>query len=191
MTHTLLVSRHGASPARAGDFGQFPLLRGLVFSAAISPVPFAFQSPRSCRPSIRAMGEITRFMHGTERTSQRALTAQEIYTKWNTRNWPTEAGMNYRSDAPHPRPSRIRWTWRGRPVRRRSRTRLPRERQRLHDRSGRRWVARSKSDKLVCRYCGSDDLAPSFIKRRDRRCRKCFSKRYGSAARARKAKVKK
>jgi hypothetical protein len=49
----------------------------------------------------------------------------------------------------------------------------------------------SKSEKLVCRYCGSDDLAPSFIKRRDRRCRKCFSKRYGSAAQARKAKVKK
>ena len=49
----------------------------------------------------------------------------------------------------------------------------------------------SKSDKLVCRYCGSDDLAPSFIKREDRRCRKCFSNRYGSAARARKAKVKK
>ncbi len=49
----------------------------------------------------------------------------------------------------------------------------------------------SKLDKLVCRYCGSDNLAPSFIKRRDRRCRKCFSKRYGSAARARKAKVKK
>ena len=39
-----------------------------------------------------------------------------------------------------------------------------------------------KAEKLVCRYCGSDDLAPSFIKRRDRRCRKCFSKRYGSAA---------
>src|ERR1700688_1947147 len=51
---------------------------------------------------------------------------------------------------------------------------------------------RHKADgPLVCRYCGSDDLAPSFIKRRDRRCRKCFSKRYGSAARARKAKVKK
>jgi hypothetical protein len=49
----------------------------------------------------------------------------------------------------------------------------------------------SKSDKLVCRYCGSNDLAPSFIKRRDRRCRKCFGKRYGSAAVARKAKVKK
>jgi len=49
----------------------------------------------------------------------------------------------------------------------------------------------SKSNRLVCRYCGSEDLAPSFIKRRDRRCRKCFSKRYGSAARARKANVKK
>jgi hypothetical protein len=48
-----------------------------------------------------------------------------------------------------------------------------------------------KPKKLVCRYCGSDDLAPSFIKRRDRRCRKCFSKRYGSAAREKKPKIKK
>jgi hypothetical protein len=53
-------------------------------------------------------------------------------------------------------------------------------------------IRRSKSEKLVCRSCGSDDLAPSFIKRRDRRCRKCFSKRYGTeAARRRKTKVKK
>ncbi len=51
--------------------------------------------------------------------------------------------------------------------------------------------SKSKSENLVCRYCGSDDLAPSFIKRRDRRCRKCFSKRYGSAARASKTKLKK
>jgi len=51
--------------------------------------------------------------------------------------------------------------------------------------------SKPKSNKLLCRYCGSDDLAPSFIKRRDRRCRKCFSKRYGSVAPARKAKVKK
>jgi hypothetical protein len=29
----------------------------------------------------------------------------------------------------------------------------------------------------------SDDLAPSFRKRRDSRCRACFKKRYGSAAR--------
>ncbi len=51
--------------------------------------------------------------------------------------------------------------------------------------------SKSKPEKLVCRYCGSDDLAPSFIKRRDRRCRKCFSKRYRSAAKAQKANVKK
>jgi hypothetical protein len=55
----------------------------------------------------------------------------------------------------------------------------------------------NKEAKLVCRYCGSDDLAPSFRKRRDARCRACFKKRYGSAARkketirTRKAKVAK
>ena len=48
-----------------------------------------------------------------------------------------------------------------------------------------------KREKLVCRYCGSDDLSPSFIKRRDRRCRKCFSKRYGSGARGNRTKQKK
>ena len=59
-------------------------------------------------------------------------------------------------------------------------------------RSLRKGTARkSKSDKLVCRYCGSDDLAPSFIKRRDRRCRKCFSKRYGAAAQTTKARARK
>jgi len=42
----------------------------------------------------------------------------------------------------------------------------------------------AKAEKLVCRYCGSDDLAPSFRKRRDARCRACFKKRYGSAKRA-------
>jgi hypothetical protein len=51
--------------------------------------------------------------------------------------------------------------------------------------------SKSKPEKLVCRYCGSEDLAPSFIKRRDSRCRKCFSKRYGSAAPERKVKLKK
>jgi hypothetical protein len=47
-----------------------------------------------------------------------------------------------------------------------------------------------KAEKLVCRYCGSDDLAPSFIMRGDRRCRKCFRKRYSSAPRAKKARNK-
>jgi hypothetical protein len=45
----------------------------------------------------------------------------------------------------------------------------------------------SEMKKLVCRYCGSDDLAPSFLKRRDARCRTCFKQRYGSAARGTKA----
>jgi hypothetical protein len=44
--------------------------------------------------------------------------------------------------------------------------------------------AKTENGKLICRYCGSDDLAPSFIKRRDARCRACFKKRYGSAKRA-------
>ena len=48
-------------------------------------------------------------------------------------------------------------------------------------------LAASKAEKLVCRYCGSDDLAPSFKKRRDARCRACFKKRYGSAPRDKKA----
>ncbi len=52
-------------------------------------------------------------------------------------------------------------------------------------------IGKSKPEKLVCRYCGSNDLAASFIKRRDRRCRKCFSKRYGAAAQTRKTRVKK
>ena len=49
--------------------------------------------------------------------------------------------------------------------------------------------SRAKPDggKLICRYCGSDDLAPSFRKRRDARCRTCFKQRYGSAARNQKA----
>jgi len=45
----------------------------------------------------------------------------------------------------------------------------------------------SSTEKLVCRYCGSDDLAPSFKKRRDARCRACFKKRYGAAPRDQKA----
>ncbi len=43
-------------------------------------------------------------------------------------------------------------------------------------------VPGSDPERLVCRYCGSGDLAPSFIKRRDARCRACFKQRYGSAA---------
>jgi hypothetical protein len=51
----------------------------------------------------------------------------------------------------------------------------------------RTWRSATKGEKLVCRYCGSDDLAPSFIKRRDARCRASFKKRYGSTRREQKA----
>jgi hypothetical protein len=44
----------------------------------------------------------------------------------------------------------------------------------------------SSAEMLVCRYCGSDDLAPSFKKRRDARCRGCFKQRHGSAPRDKK-----
>jgi hypothetical protein len=47
--------------------------------------------------------------------------------------------------------------------------------------------AKPNAEKLTCRYCGSDDLAPSFRRRRDARCRACFKKRYGWAARNQKA----
>jgi hypothetical protein len=68
--------------------------------------------------------------------------------------------------------------------------------ERVNTKSARRGLLKKaerkpKAEKLVCRYCGSDDLAPSFIKRRDRRCRKCFSKRYSSAAREKKVKSNK
>ena len=56
----------------------------------------------------------------------------------------------------------------------------PRKAARRPPRSSR---AAAKAEKLVCRYCGSDDLALSFKQRRDARCRACFKKRYGSAAR--------
>ena len=48
--------------------------------------------------------------------------------------------------------------------------------------------AGSSAEKLVCRYCGSDDLAPSFKKRRDARCRACFAKRYSSKSTGKKTK---
>lgn len=56
----------------------------------------------------------------------------------------------------------------------------PRERNARRAQSSK--AGRSKSEKLACRYCGSDDLAPSFQKRRDARCRACFKRRYRASA---------
>src|SRR5882762_4318554 len=59
---TLRIHTHIARfAAGSQSYGQFPLLLGLVFSAVISPVPFAFQSLRSCRPSIRANSRLLPF----------------------------------------------------------------------------------------------------------------------------------
>jgi hypothetical protein len=58
---------------------------------------------------------------------------------------------------------------------------------RVHARAPRSARGESAPGKLVCRYCGSDDLAPSFKKRRDARCRGCFKKRYGSSKAGRRA----
>ena len=40
--------------------------------------------------------------------------------------------------------------------------------------------AEDVGENLCCRYCGSGDLAPSFRKRRDARCRACFKQRYAT-----------
>ncbi len=46
--------------------------------------------------------------------------------------------------------------------------------------------------KPICRYCGSRDLAPSFVKNHDARCRACFKKKYagkyGASAKSKRAK---
>jgi hypothetical protein len=69
----------------------------------------------------------------------------------------TRAGKIYRSDTPDSRPSRTRWARRARPVRRLSKRRLrkatpPRPLRKKKD-------SKSKSNNLVCRCCGSADLA--------------------------------
>jgi hypothetical protein len=47
--------------------------------------------------------------------------------------------------------------------------------------------AKPNDETLICLYWGSEDIAPSFRRRRDARCRACFKQRYGSAARNQKA----
>jgi hypothetical protein len=178
---------------------QFPLSLGLVFSAAISPVPFAFQSPRSCRPSIRANTRLLPFranglgdggnhsLHarnganipaspyglGDSERMEHAKLANGSRHELPIGRSPSPAGQD-QMDAARSAGKKA--------VGKKAAPRKAKPARPLRKETG----SKSKSNKLVCRYCGSDDLAPSFIKRRDRRCRKCFSKRYGSAARARK-----
>jgi len=187
MTHTLLDSRHAASRARAATWAVYALI-GPRFLCCDFAVSFAFQSPRadlvsgqypappfSARMALEKLWEITRFTGRPEQTSRRALSAQGDLE--GMENAKQANGSGYALSIGHSRSS-------ARKKADRKNDESPRP---LRKEAGRK----SKSRKVGCRYCKSNDLAPSFIKRRDRRCRKCFSKRYGSAARARKAKVKK
>ena len=187
--HTHCSIRDTQPVVRGARLGQFTLSLDLVFSAAISRVSFAFQSPRADRRFGPIAGFSLFCANGVGKTggnhSLHAPTRANIPTspygsrrfkrEWNTRN--RQNGSGHELSIGHS-PSSAR----KKAVRKKAESPRP-----LRKEAG----SKSKSRKLGCRYCGSNDLAPSFIKRRDRRCRKCFSKRYGSAARARKAKVKK
>jgi hypothetical protein len=140
-------------------------------------VPFAFQSPPSEGMTRGKLRETTRFMRRPEQTSRRAHTAQEIQNEMETAKL---AKGSERKPIRHSSTSSPNRTARNKADK--AESARPRRQE-----TG----SKSKLEKLVCRYCGSDDLAPSFIKRRDRRCRHCFGKRYGSGARAKKAKLKK
>jgi hypothetical protein len=189
-------------PSRNGLVTQ--AIRMPVFSAAISPFSFAFQSPQ-CRPSIcgeqpaaplsarmtlgngrnhslharkganipaspYGLGDLERMEHAklaNGSVHELPIGRSRSLAEQDQMDAARSAGKKATRKKTAPRKAKP-----ARPVRK-------------------KMDSKSKSNKLVCRYCGSDDLAPSFIKRRDRRCRKCFSKRYESAARVRKAKVKK
>ena len=135
--------------------------------------PTAGLSP-SARMTLGNLGKTARFTRRPEQTSRRALTAQGDLEGMEQTKQASGSG--------HKQPiGRSPASVRKKVDRKKAESVRP-----LRKETG----SKSKSEKLVCRYCGSDDLAPSFIKRRDRRCRKCFSKRYGSAAPERKAKLK-
>jgi hypothetical protein len=129
--------------------------------------------PPLCANGAGKIGKTTRFTRQPEQTFQRAATAQGDLEMEQVKlaNASGHKSIGHSSTSARTKAARKK-AESARPLRKET-------------------GSKPKSDKLICRYCESDDLAPSFIKRRDRRCRKCFSKRYGSAARAKKAKVKK
>ena len=137
----------------------------------------------SARMTLGKLGKTTRFMRATEQTSQRAITAKGDLERMEHAKLANGSGHESpigRSPSPVGQDQMDATRSAGKKaVRKKTAPRKAKPARPLRKEMG----SKSKPDKLVCRYCGSDDLAPSFIKRRDRRCRKCFSKRYGSAAR--------
>ena len=173
MTHTLLVSRHAASrPSREILRNVGSSRSPLLGCDSHSPSNRLYSSARM---TLGKLAETARFTRRPEQTSRRALTARGDLERMRNNKLAKENGhkpLTGHSPSSARKKADRKMSESARPLRK-------------------EMGSKSKSEKLVCRYCGSDDLAPSFIKRRDRRCRKCFSKRYGSAAQARKAKVKK
>jgi hypothetical protein len=89
-THTLLDSRHGASRAAEGDFGQCQLLPGLVFSAAI---PIRLPIATSERMTFGKL-RVNRSLHAPTRANipTSPYGSRRSRAKWHTRNWQTEVG---------------------------------------------------------------------------------------------------
>ena len=153
MTHTHCSIRDTQPVVRGARLGQFTLPLDFVFSAAISRVSFAFQSPRADRRFGPIAGFSLFCASGVGKTggnhSLHAPTRANIPTspygsrrfkrEWNTRNRRTEAGMNYRSDILHLRPGR----------------KLSGERLSPHGRSGRRRAANRNQGNWVAAIAGA------------------------------------
>jgi hypothetical protein len=201
MTHTLLVSRHAASRARREISGNSALTRT---SFTLLRVSFRLPIARSCRPPIRANRRLLLLRERRRETgvSLASCTEQSEHPSEPSRLRRLRERMQHTKLAQgrgHKLPIRHPLS-----LAPRDQTEAARSagKKTAHENAARKAAesarplrkelgSKSKLAILVCRYCGNDGLAPSFIKRRDRRCRECFSKRYGSAARARKAKIKK
>ncbi len=159
--------------------GKSPLWQHAAFLMRFS---FVLQSPRTCTPSMPNRRDSTLLREWHWKIWRKPLASNIPTSPYSSRslerNGTSETGkVNEHKSAGHSTTSASK--------------KAERKRAKLARPLGKETGCKSKPEKLVCRYCGSDDLPPSFIKRRDRRCRKCFSKRYGAAALAPKAKIKK
>ena len=116
-------------------------------------VPFAFQSPCSCKPSMRANRRLLPFcvndvgkirgnhsLHAPTRANipTSPYDSRRFRAKWNTRNWRTEAGIS-RSDTPQHR----------------ARRKLTGKRLSLHGRSSKRGAANRNQTNLFAAIAGA------------------------------------
>jgi hypothetical protein len=149
-------------------------LRGLAPQSL--PFPFAFQSlpsmpppdpanSRSCAPGWKSK-ETIRFTRRREQTSHRARygsggLAEMENSKLANRNGDGAQIGRFASSAQQDQVSAVRSVGE-KAVQKKTASRKANSTPLLRKKMG----SQPKSSKLVCRYCGSGDLAPSFIKRR-------------------------